>query len=601
MIKFYVPGFGAPKKPDDRHGDAQVLSDGTYTLVIDGGDATMSDKLITWLRAQGMKEVCLVVSHWHYDHYHGIERIIKDKAFTVSKLYCPKPSNLVPGLSSKWAGDIQSEINAAGRIISEAEDRGAEVVYLTRGDEVTLGDIRFKVYLAQPNKCMNDDAHAWAFVNYGSLCLYFPDLCYLTTGDGPEAIKDAVAYFGGPVKWFKIPHHGNACTQSNTAACKAAGAVLAWYNGLEPQGPGTTAFTQYGARRCKQAGLMVWDTIGEISGRADAGRLTLEHNGTSYVEEVPYKKGGAKVPTLNGIDIASYQSGINLEVVPGDFVIIKATQGVGYVNHACNAQYASAKKGGKLLGLYHYAGGNDPTAEAEYFVKHIKGYIKEALLVLDWESIQNKAFNKNMVSWCKTWLDKVYELTGVRPLIYMSQSVTNTYDWSSVAKDYGLWVARYPDMNKTGYKETYAYGKVGAWKYPAIYQYTSSGQLNGWDGRLDLNIAYMTREAWGKYADPEGDMQEAETEPSGEPAPAPVETRTVTVTLPVCKIGSESMAVRLIEAALGAETEGVETTTTGVFDDELDAKVKAFQTAHSLTVDGVVGGATWPVLLGSWK
>jgi peptidoglycan hydrolase-like protein with peptidoglycan-binding domain len=61
------------------------------------------------------------------------------------------------------------------------------------------------------------------------------------------------------------------------------------------------------------------------------------------------------------------------------------------------------------------------------------------------------------------------------------------------------------------------------------------------------------------------------------------------------------MAVRLIEAALGAETEGVETTTTGVFDDELDAKVKAFQTAHSLTVDGVVGGATWPVLLGSWK
>ena len=419
----------------------------------------------------------------------------------------------------------------------------------------------------------------------------FPDLYYLTTGDGPENIKEAVAYFDAPLRWFKIPHHGNACTQSNTAACKAAGAVLAWYNGLEPQGPGTTAFTQYGTRRCVQAGLMVWDTIGEISGRADAGRLTLEHNGTSYVEDIPYKKGGAKVPNLNGPDVSSFQAGIDFKKLAGDFGIVKATQGLTYINPYWEAQIRSLEESGKLLGLYHYAGGNDATKEAEFFVRVVKGYIKKAILVLDWESYQNKAFNKNMVAWCKAWLDRVYELTGVRPLIYMSQSVTNSYDWSSVAKDYGLWVARYPDMNKTGYKETYAYGKVGAWKYPAIYQYTSSGQLNGWDGRLDLNIAYMDKTAWGKYADP-GVVQEAEVEAMNEPKPEPVETRTVTVTLPVCKLGSEGMAVRLIEAALGAETEGVETTTTGVFNDELDAKVKAFQTAHSLTVDGIVGGAT---------
>lgn len=594
MIKFYAPGFGTPKKPDDRHGDAQVLSDGAYTLVIDGGDATMADKLITWLKSQGMKEVYLVVSHWHYDHYHGIERIIKDKSFTVRKLYCPKPSNLVPGLSSKWAGEIQSEINTAGRIISEVKDRGAEVVYLATGDEVTLGDIRFKTCILQQAKCRNDDAHAWAFVNSGSLCMYFPDLYYLTTGDGPDNIKEAVAYFGGPLRWFKIPHHGNVCTQSNAAACKAAGAVLAWYNGLEPQGPGTTAFTQYGARRCVQAGLMVWDTIGEISGRADAGRLTLEHNGTSYVEDIPYRKGGATVPNLYGPDVSSFQAGIDFTKLAGDFGIVKATQGLTYVNPYWEKQIRSLEESGKLLGLYHYAGGNDAAKEAEFFVRVVKGYIKKAVLVLDWESYQNKAFNKNMVAWCKAWLDRVYELTGVRPLIYMSQSVTNSYNWSSIASDYGLWVAAYGSNAAAGYRETYGYGRTGAWKYPAIFQYTSNGKLAGWDGRLDLNIAYMTKEAWGKYADPESGMQEAETEPSAEPAPDPVELAPVSVVLPVCKLGSEGEPVRLIEAALGVEV-------TGAFDEELDASVKALQTERGLTVDGIVGARTWPVILELWR
>ena len=35
---------------------------------------------------------------------------------------------------------------------------------------------------------------------------------------------------------------------------------------------------------------------------------------------------------MNGFDIASYQSGLNIGSVPCDFVIIKATQGTKYVN-----------------------------------------------------------------------------------------------------------------------------------------------------------------------------------------------------------------------------------------------------------------------------
>jgi GH25 family lysozyme M1 (1,4-beta-N-acetylmuramidase) len=205
---------------------------------------------------------------------------------------------------------------------------------------------------------------------------------------------------------------------------------------------------------------------------------------------------------MNGIDISNWQNGINLTSVPCDFVIIKATQGIKYVNPDCDRAYQQAKKAGKLLGVYHYFGGNDPVKEADFFVSRIKGYIGEAILVLDWEAGENKLFNKGQEVAIK-FLDRVRELTGVKPLIYMSKSVCRNYDWSKVvAGDYGLWMAQYANDSLTGYKDkpwTDDKG-LGAFKFVAIHQYTSHGRLKGWNANLDLNIAYMNAEGWKKYA-----------------------------------------------------------------------------------------------------
>ena len=62
---------------------------------------------------------------------------------------------------------------------------------------------------------------------------------------------------------------------------------------------------------------------------------------------------------LNGIDISNWQSGINLAVVPCDFVVIKATEGTGYVNPDYERAYRQAKTAGKCLGIYHYASGGN--------------------------------------------------------------------------------------------------------------------------------------------------------------------------------------------------------------------------------------------------
>ena len=216
---------------------------------------------------------------------------------------------------------------------------------------------------------------------------------------------------------------------------------------------------------------------------------------------------------LRGLDLSTWQA-VGTGDGDYDFIICKATEGVGYTDPKCDAHYQRAKSQGKLLGVYHFArpGYNSAIDEADWFVSQIQGYIGEALLVLDWEV--EATWN---VGWAKQWLDRVYEKTGVKPLVYMSGSVVNSNDWSSVvAGDYGLWIAYWPNE--------YQYGQgwptdpsqmsypIGAWPFWAIWQFSSR------NGTLDCDVAQMDREGWMKYAAKNGKPAPA---PSPTPAPAP--------------------------------------------------------------------------------
>ena len=216
---------------------------------------------------------------------------------------------------------------------------------------------------------------------------------------------------------------------------------------------------------------------------------------------------------LKGIDVSKWQPAGTVDFGPYDFVITKATEGIGYTDPECDKNYQKAKREGKLLGVYHFArptAGNDPVVEADWFVNETLGYHHEAVLILDWE-----AENQWNVAWAKTWLDRVYERTGVKPMIYMSASVVNAYDWSPVvAGDYGLWIAGYPPQYNvpnpaTPSPDDMPYS-IGAWPFWAIWQYSSSC------GHLDLDISPMDATAWGKYAGKTGET------PAPAPTPAPV-------------------------------------------------------------------------------
>lgn len=215
---------------------------------------------------------------------------------------------------------------------------------------------------------------------------------------------------------------------------------------------------------------------------------------------------------LNGIDVSSWQAGINIAAVPADFVIVKATQGTNYVSPVFRAQADATLNSGKLLGIYHYISGGNWQAEAEYFVNAVKDYVGRAVLALDFESGDNSAYGDT--SYLQQCAQTVYNLTGVRPLLYGSQRDYGRLAAVSKATNCGLWIAQYKNYAHIGYQDK-------PWNEDAydcaMRQYSSSGALPNYGGNLDLDKFYGNRTAWDKYAQSDN----ATTPPAPQPAPQP--------------------------------------------------------------------------------
>lgn len=291
MIRGWIAGFNRPSR-ETRHGDSTVFIDDKNKIcfIIDGGCDECATALIQYLKRNGIKKVYLLLSHPHYDHADGLRKIIKDNYFTVLAFYCYDPKTLEGGLrNNKGSKAVREDIDYLNRIISEAKNKKIPVKFLKHGDKVELGDIKFKVYRKQPSRVEDDDDNGWAYVNDGSLCCYFYEWYYWTSGDGSERVWDFIKELGIKVKFFKIPHHGNNCPRSQANGLKNQGANYCWYNDLEPDGVGTNDFTEFGANRCKQAGIKVFECIGDINFVIANGRFLIYKDGKKYAFSVPYK------------------------------------------------------------------------------------------------------------------------------------------------------------------------------------------------------------------------------------------------------------------------------------------------------------------------
>lgn len=201
--------------------------------------------------------------------------------------------------------------------------------------------------------------------------------------------------------------------------------------------------------------------------------------------------------SMNGVDYSSWQSATAPCAVSADFGIVKVNQGT-YRNPYWRTQAKCITDKGEGLGLYDYASGMDPTAEADVFVDLVRDHVGKAVLVLDWESNQNGAWGDS--GWIRTWVTRVHARTGVWPMVYVSRAYVSQIP-DDVRRNCALWIAQYASNAPTGYQS--APWNAGA-SGEAMIQYTSHGWLNGYNGFLDLNLFMGERWQWDAYAKPAG-------------------------------------------------------------------------------------------------
>lgn len=202
---------------------------------------------------------------------------------------------------------------------------------------------------------------------------------------------------------------------------------------------------------------------------------------------------------LHGIDISNWDKGL---VLPEslDFAIIKATGGLHFVDPYCEGFVQQCTRKGILFGFYHFAGDFrqvDPEGEAAFFCENTQGYNGYGIPVLDIESDNIP----NWGSYAQRFVDKYHAITGVWPVVYCQASRLGDFEGYPLVGNCGLWVAGYPDTRERelGDVPDFPYS-VSPWPFAAIWQYSSTGTIDTWDGFLDLDVAYMDAHAWELYA-----------------------------------------------------------------------------------------------------
>lgn len=141
--------------------------------------------------------------------------------------------------------------------------------------------------------------------------------------------------------------------------------------------------------------------------------------------------------------------------------------------------FTNAQAAGLKVGAYHYSQAtsvDEAKKEAEYICNILKKYKPDFYVVCDFEYGKrlNSKIGKKASDIANAFCD-VVKAHGYEPCIYANTSTLNT---NLTAPKYPVWVAQYAN------KCTYKGDKV-------MWQYTSSGKVDGIDGKVDLSYVYV--------------------------------------------------------------------------------------------------------------
>lgn len=186
-----------------------------------------------------------------------------------------------------------------------------------------------------------------------------------------------------------------------------------------------------------------------------------------------------------GIDVSKYQGVINWKEVKEsgvEFAMLRCTVGGagGGVDRTFFRNASECEKAGLPFGVYNYSRAvtaAQAKTEARLLLETVKGMKLSYPVAFDVEDSVQRALSPEALTDVVCAFCEEIEKAGYYAIIYSSKSWFSVHLSEERLKRYDKWVAQWND--KCTYK-----GDYGMW------QYSSSGCVEGITGRCDLNEAY---------------------------------------------------------------------------------------------------------------
>ncbi|HUP61025.1 MAG TPA: glycoside hydrolase family 25 protein [Thermoanaerobaculia bacterium] len=154
----------------------------------------------------------------------------------------------------------------------------------------------------------------------------------------------------------------------------------------------------------------------------------------------------ATIPGCDTVaDISHWSGNVNLATAKGSGlsgIIQKATQGTTYVDPTLQTNAKKAKSAPLAFGTYHFGTNADGAAQANFYLKNVKGY--SGLLVLDFESNSTPETSMTLAQ-AEAFVQTLQEATGIWPGVYCGSYAKQLLAAtpSPILSNCWLWYAQY--------------------------------------------------------------------------------------------------------------------------------------------------------------